>query len=463
MPWFFPGMAPVIRHSRLFLVAGIFAVIAHSGVVLGEPKADSPAASAGPLDLSAEVWVSWIDRLSRSTSSSAVDARPSGTDSGSSAQVDAPAPRTDNGQRTLGLTRARILADWASSPQTRLSLVLRPDVGQLPRTRDPNSSAGSADDAAGSTSATTQSERESDRDFDRRAGDVYAPRPSVELLDAWQVSWRAGAALEMGLGVWEELAPIVAAYPQVLEFGLGVDLPAKFSAVRAQWTPRKDFTGSVWILEGRDDRVNRFDTSKDTFDTAPQSQDPWLGAVLDLGWQVADATSLHASVGYLPTALVGAKYREAWARLTVERTVGRVMAFGRSKMAADLRWTRGTIDWNDAGSVELPRTSASVTVSGGFADKGWVLLGTHYGQSMNLSPVDRTKALPTTGWQVDSGILWEMSPGLEGIVSTALESRETEDSDGKSGGAFGSAGQRIEDRERMIRRVALELRYQIGG
>src|SRR5690606_15190838 len=73
------------------------------------------------------------------------------------------------------------------------------------------------------------------RETDTRAGKVYREASDIRLLDAYQLTIRPGSGMSLGVGVWEHLSIPAVAYHQILQPGLEVVLPEKFSGLRLRW------------------------------------------------------------------------------------------------------------------------------------------------------------------------------------------------------------------------------------
>ena len=159
------------------------------------------------------------------------------------------------GSRTIGLERARVGVRWENPRYTGVMLVLRPDYASLPQIEN-----------SGASGARTSGARE----VDRRAGDVYAPAPTVKPLDAYSISMKNIENFEVEAGLFEELTPRRVSYYEVLEFGLNVAFPRKFSGARISWfwsgdaqKPGVQPVGSgvqlqLVALHGNDDRADEF-------------------------------------------------------------------------------------------------------------------------------------------------------------------------------------------------------------
>src|SRR5258708_5062779 len=116
------------------------------------------------------------------------------------------------------------------------------------------------------------------REWDRRAGTTYQPMPRVELLDAYEMNVVAGGCGGVGAGVYESLEVDRSAYPEVLEFGLNVHLPRKFSGMSLLWHPHdaatqqigpQSFYVKLTALQGHEDRAEVWDQSSKSYDQAP--------------------------------------------------------------------------------------------------------------------------------------------------------------------------------------------------
>ena len=420
------------------LTTSVFAQSAAEGVPL---RANSKA--AGPaFDHSIEVDLTWMDRFSRAPGKAGSIYGGSVTHDLSS-DVDQnpltalPERRKSNGGRTLGLTRARAELNWDVDPVASLSLVLRPDFSLLPR-QDGDSTG---------------------RDFDSRAGGVRQPRPTVELLDAWRIDFKAGAHLSFGIGLWEALLLAQNARPQLLESGMNPQGPEKFSAGRMQWYRDSTLSLSAWVLEGRQDRGMSWRASDESWDTGPEAEDPWLGSALTIDWSPVQATRIGLVAAHLAEQLVDGRVRTTWLQLFAHRNFERLSVFSKSGISIDARWARDDLDTDPGGKLPLSQWNVAISAKLGMVSDLSLTAGLQQGLSENVNPAEVKSSLRTLGSQYDAGLVWQFAPSLTASGMVAHELRRTEKPDGTKTGAFGMGDQTTDN----IRRVLLEIRYAAGS
>jgi len=370
------------------------------------------------------------------------------------------------GSRSLGVERARIGVTWTNARKSGVSLVLRPEYASLP-----GSGAGSL----------TQTYRE----IDHRAGDVYSPAPSVKLLDAYAISLSAFESFAVEIGVFETLIPRRSAYQEVLDFGLSVSLPRKFSGAKMDWrwsadapVPGVETSGNAFQLlvvglHGPDDRGDAFKVGEKTYDEAPASVDPYAGGATYVGWTLSPQVSAGLLAGFgdhgfeqsAGSSLVASngKRSETFGGFGATMKVGQDR---KTHIGLDLRMARDAFVLNEGKAAPLSQRSMSITfasllagVSKNDPHRGMFLLaGLHAGASQRHLPADASEILNVEGYQTDLGMLYALDRDLDIALMGAWEKRSVKNPGGQRTGGFGQ-----NDPRNSIQRLGLRLNYVISG
>jgi hypothetical protein len=342
--------------------------------------------------------------------------------------------------RTLGLGRLRVGLDLQTGEGGSLTLVLRPDAANR----------------------VTETDKEPARELDTRAGDSYRPMPTLRLLDAYQLHLTPGRSLELSAGVWEELVRTQASYPQLLAFGLAVQLPAKFSGARLRWHRRSetasDLALDLYVFQGDEDRAAATSAGAHQLDEAPVARDPHQAAALAFEWAPDKALSLGAVVGFGDSAELGGKRSEQFAQLTARwasMVAGRELALVLDARHAAEQWRADVLRVAPRVQQSLSLTSALNVVP-----RHWALLGAHLGTSQHAKHELALDELRTySGWQLETGYHAELDQGLSLTILIDEERRRvTIPGIGEKGGFADGTDDRT-----TVRRVGLQLDYVLNG
>lgn len=353
--------------------------------------------------------------------------------------------------RAFGLEASSIVINANLGQSSALQLTLRPDAVNR-----------------GTTSGSEEQIMVT-REVDTRAGEVYRRKPSLRLLDSYQLVLRPGTRLIASAGVYEQIMAIGTAYNSVLEFGLNVQLPAKFSGALLRWSDQAEgpqpvainqhFSVAAHMLQGHDDRAEAMGRPRGRFDTGPVAQDPYQAGAVSLTYQPNRLFGIFFLGGFGDNAELRGRRSEQF---------GELAAVVRSQIG-DHSWTvsldaRTTQEqWRSQEYKVAPRSQQSLALQAAFGllSEHWLLLGVHAGKSerpLNTVTLDATKAY--TGWQLDLGYRQELERGLSLEFYGCEEHRERKDATGKTSGGFPADDG--EDR-RTLRRMGMRLAFALGG
>ena len=377
-------------------------------------------------------------------STSAADAASDGTESTGS---------TRETPRGLGLSKFRAALEWQHQGASALTVVLRPDA----MNRGLFKKSAAADAAA------------EPRDDDSRAGSTYAQRPTIRLLDAYQATLFPGSSFATSVGVFENLAPIRASYPEILDFGLRAELPATFGALRLRWqgqraTPDRPEPSNVgrfvidsYAIQGDGDRVEATGTKRHSFDAAPVAADPYYGGALYVGFYPGMGLELGLLAGMQDAVdESGATKSGNFAEIVVvEDGIG---ARFPTKVSLDIR--RVGERFRGAAPAPSPRTQQSIGLSASSQVGAgiWYLLGADYGSSDRMLDGGTADQIDVfRGWQVETGVMGAVGRDLSLEMLVSQESR-TEKGPGQvqRGGFVDGTGD-----QKSLRRLALTLSYNL--
>lgn len=359
------------------------------------------------------------------------------------------APGNRNGERALGLRYAKATFDLESAYSSKLTAVLRPDA----LAREPGD--------------TVRYET------DTRAGDVYRAPSEVRLLDAYQIVVRPGTGMSLGFGVWAEASKPALAYQQILQPGLDVILPSKFSGMRLRWnrfqpldpanyaTRQRGIVADLFVIQGDGDRVESNVRNQNTDDDAPGAKDPHFGAAACVQWNPSDLWTLLVSGGSLsadvPNQVTG----------NVNNVFGDINAIIR--MPSLLRGMTGSLQYKHsqetfrATSVAMDdRTQKSLLLqfSAGVVPGTSVLAGFSHGTGE--WPIDASKPGENSefsGYQVEVGVINTVGKDLYVQAMLAQERRTRKDLGASEVGAFSDGT----ESKNIIRRFGVQLSYNMSG
>ncbi len=357
-------------------------------------------------------------------------------------------PDSMHAERGLGLRHAKIDMSLENQNSSKLYVLLRPDA------------------------INTRSDvaTETPRETDTRAGDVYRSAPDIRLLDAYQISIRPGTGMSMSVGVWEMLSIPALAYEQILQPGLDVLMPAKFSALRLRWTKlqpvdpanvekrQKGFVSDFYIVQGDRDRVEKNSGSRSADDHAPGANDPHFGGALVINWLPADQWSLQVTSGSLTAEDAAGKVNDVFRELNaIWRYSGILHGLTSSLL---VKQSKETFRDTAASIDDRLNQSASVLIALGVVPGTSLLTGVSFGKGEwpeeELKPFDNADF---DGSQFEIG--FQNSPGKDLLLQGVLvqERRLRKEPGTPEIGGYATA----DGRSREIRRLALQLSYQMSG
>lgn len=375
------------------------------------------------------------------------------------------------GDRAFGVSEALVRLHWNTSSGTFLAMTLRPDALSVPTT-------------------VTESGEAVRREIDRRIGDVYRPAASVKLLDAYAVGLRPGglqSSLEMSVGVFDGVAARRAAYSEVLEFGLNVVFPRKFSGAKMDWfsSPNTGESAERWhfqvtALHGDDDRADNVQKSSRTLDEGSAAKDPYSGGALWFGKNSKGGTALSYGVLFgfgdhrqqfskADSPSVSEEYftkrSETYTAFQVNSGFGSVSEeFGthRFQLALDLRLAKDSftdlkVDGIQTKVTPLEQKSIGLTSSTELAKKTRLLGGIHLGTAELHDSETSAEKVSVQGYQADLGVLYGVDRNLDISLLGAMEHRSR-----KSSKNSDSSGGFVADQSRKeMKRIGLSLRFAI--
>lgn len=319
--------------------------------------------------------------------------------------------------RALGLKRARLALDWRTQAASRLHLVFRPDA--VNRAGVPV------------------------READTRAGDHYRLMPTVKLLDAYDVTIYPLSSFSTSIGVFEELAPIRQSYAPALDFGLRVQLPAKFSGLRLRWRDQRNgpdlvtpvaagsLLAEVYAVAGDNDRLEASGSRTGAFDEAPVAADPYVGGAGVISYFPLNELEVSALGGMLDAKASDAvdspgKRSEAFGQITAVAQVFTRTAIP-AKVSLDLRTSSESWRGGLPGTPKpapLAQRSGAVTLSARVLPQAWYLIGAQLGSSQKAVATQPDQTVSTSGWQLETGLLGSLGSDLSLQLMMSAERRK---------------------------------------
>lgn len=383
--------------------------------------------------------------------------------------------------RTLGLRRFRTEVAWDGARDLQMHAVFRPDAVNRMQT----------DQVTGVV-----------REFDDRAGDQnMPPMPQVKLLDAYDFEFRRGPNLCAALGVWQSMGIEQVAYPQVFGFGLAPLLPAKFMGTRVlvraggELTNRDSgvhgrdalaqsleqvrvkqgasagiLTTELYIFQGREERGESWGYKASAGDRAPVSGSASPGAAVATRWRLASSGGGAWAGGEI--ALLGGMTESiddvghhsqvfGQAGLGAQGQVG----FVSYKGALDLRYVHDGWRRVPEPVSDLRQMSVRATAALSVYEPWWILAGGGWGKNQRWqSEALKSSASPLDGREIEGGVAISLNGALSFEFLVASEWRDFQMTDGSLVGAFtdGELSNAAAPRQRVVKRMGVELNYQIG-
>ena len=342
------------------------------------------------------------------------------------------------GSRTLGLDHLKIALDARLLKESRVHVAFRPDAS-LPRRSD--GTAGIATDS--------------------RAGNFYRKKARIELLDHYRLGYNLGNNAEVSLGVFEQLAPAILAYNAILDFGLRVVLPEKYSGVELFWKQDKhentqsSFDYQFIVYQGREDRSELMESRDKTHDFAQVSKDPFMGAAARISWHIDSNNQMKIMVGYGSEAKGGNKVNELFSELiwgSSWNTTGK-----RIKFFADVKYNREDWRFSRIGLPSIEQMSLELSTSYKIEDAQEAFVGAHLGRSERHHSSLENKTLVYYGHQIDVGWNYKLGTGLYSQLMISEEHREQINENGEVEDGFGS----FDVFQKRLRRLAFGIYYRL--
>lgn len=308
------------------------------------------------------------------------------------------------------------------------------------------------------------------REIDTRAGDVYRKLPDVRILDAYQLTIRPGTGMSLGVGVWEQLSVPAQAYDQILQPGLDVLFPAKFSGLRLRWNRyepvdpanvEKRLRGLItdfYVIQGDRDRVESNIGKSDTDDHAPGAEDPHYGGAISLSWMPADSWSLLLTGGSLTSEDQNGKSNDVFIEIngilrSPEVLGGLTTSVLIKQSKESFRKTLAPVDDRLNQFVSLQVLLGLVP---GISALSGISVGAGEWPGDELKPFENTDF---AGYQFEFGL--QNNPGKNVLLQAVLaqEKRTRRNSGESSEGAFFDGS----NRKNIVRRLAVQVSYQLGS
>jgi hypothetical protein len=302
--------------------------------------------------------------------------------------------------------------------------------------------------------------------------------PSIRLLDSYYATLYPLSSLSTSVGVFEELAPIRASYPVVLDFGLRVSLPAKFAGARLRWqdvkngpdlsspSPAGTLQADAYVIDGNEDRVEDTRKKRGTYDVAPAGNDPFLGGAAALSYQPLDTLEVSVLGGLVdarpdPTEAPSGKRSTAFGQLVSVAHLAKASGFPTT-LSLDLRTSSDK--WrNTAAGHPTPaardQRSGSLTVSTRVSPAAWLLVGAHAGKSERaIVTTAQDRISSVDGFDFETGVLASLGSDLNLQLMLSTEKRTIQGA-GQDGGAFIDVDG---SRHKTMRRYGLVLAYALN-
>lgn len=355
--------------------------------------------------------------------------------------------------RTLGLGHMKVGLEYSAAKYSSLRMGLRPDANI---------------DADGNANSG----------FDSRAGSTYRESEKIKLLDTYQLVLNVKDSFRAEVGVFDSFNASYVAFDPLLEFGLNVRFPRKFSGLKlignfkniAPNEAQPVETGlqtELVVFQGDGDRVEESGALEQHFDEAPMARDPYVGGALSNDWTPSAYLRASLLVGFLesaydPTGLSNESFGAF--------SLGWDLPFGSRwvKVAFSFRYSKEKWRVDDVDIESLVQQSAALSSAIQMTELSHLHLALHTGRSERhrfSSGVDGTittdtsRVNPYSGLQIDLGADYVLAERLNLQLALSQEDRTSEDADGGNVGGFDN-GTKTED---SIRRLAIGLKYQIDG
>ena len=346
--------------------------------------------------------------------------------------------------RTLGLRRASLGISAKRPGSSILALTLRPEA------------------------ASNRGEPIA-RDFDSRAGSTYRATPRIVLLDEYRLTFEQQSSYSLGIGVFNQIAPFRASYPQILAFGLEAKLPEKSLAIRLTWkslgphqsVPNDNAASGrsfdLYVMEGREDRGELLSRSTRSNDSAPSASDPDRGLALATNHQWSEALDYGGTFGYIDTRLSDSGHLNELFGALYGAFRFRLIGQYPSRMTWDSRVSREY--WRGGGQRfhSLQQLSHALTLSHEVMPKAFLVWGLHYGMSQRHPQGESANLVVFEGIQGDLGLIRQYDDNLSFSLMTSSESREQVQDGTRSGGFDNEIARRG-----ALKRFAFEIRYMVS-
>jgi hypothetical protein len=347
--------------------------------------------------------------------------------------------------RRPGLERIRFDFSWRYFAQSSFDLSLRPDAAM--DRFDPFFSKA--------------------REIDTRAGDSYRSRPTISLLDLYALHINTSDNFTVSLGVFDRLEPSRATFRSLLDFGLDVQMPRKFSALKfrldvsplpiqglnSAQTPRYVITG--FVFEGRDDRNERLAPQHQPTDFGPSAMDPYLGTAITLDSIQNDKWQFNAMIGNLDSQSSIGTINETFASISA---IWKGKALGLdSRVSYWGKWSKERWNSQEPALPELEQLSHGFSGIHKINDTQEVFWGMEYGVSERLEDEVENAVVSYRGEKLDLGLKMSL-PGRVSIETMLSTERRQKKQGELSVGAFAFNDQ---DNRSRLTRLGIRMSYDI--
>jgi hypothetical protein len=362
--------------------------------------------------------------------------------------------------RSLGLSKMRLGIEWSNARSSSFRIALRPDVA---------------------TNRDQDSAESKSKEYDTRIGSTYRSSEGVNFLDEYQIIFHSGKRFDVEVGVFDKLVPDPVAFDQIMEFGLNVRLPRKFSGLKfvgsflnqsenlAMVEMQTGLQTTLTVFQGDNDRAELFASDNDRQDRAPHAADPYMGGFAKADWTPSPLLHVSLGAGAIDSAVTpSGKLNE----LFTIATLGWDLPIGSRWVKAMFSYRSSKESWRveDDYISDLVQQSAALSLALQMSQRSRFLFSTQVGRSerhklvsstadgVTTEKYDNSQVDPVSGFSVNMGFDSTISNGL--IASFALSHEErTQTIDDEEIGAF----ENEDGFQKSLRRIGLTIKYQLNG
>jgi hypothetical protein len=346
---------------------------------------------------------------------------------------------TSDPSPTLGLRHAAFDLEWQMPRGLTFAVTLRPDAG------------------AAEESAAIR------REVDTRAGRVIEASPTVKLLDAYRLSFRAVNA-ETRFGIERHAVSPYRLAGEALDFGLRPRGPEKTfafgvfvpSILATSDSARLGLTAMA--IGGREERADSVRGESGGGGQSPAKRDPYWGGVAQLDYNLPDLMSAGVAFAFMEERKSGIKVKNGLYQFGIRRSIENGVNTNLT-LAVEARQLRQTYELEGSAIPDQSLSSVGLTGVLGRKSGEGILFGVWTGAG-DLHPQGSMARSDTSrGHQVMGGWQWMLEDALRISAHVAREWRVDHDTGGRGSGGFADG----DTHKGALSRVAIEARYMLNG